>query len=123
MQRQDVFARDNYRCIYCGNVFDTTELTVDHVQPRVRNGDRSGGNLVTACRSCNTRKGGQRLATFLASDPIALGNFFRYSASVWPRHLRVLEEELRQMGLWPLHHEPLHHEVEPRIIAPSPPRN
>lgn len=118
MQRQDVLARDNYRCIYCGNVFDAAELTVDHVQPRVRSGDRSGGNLVTACRSCNTRKGAQRLAAFLASDPAALENFFRYSANIWPRHLRVLEEELRQIGLWPLHHE-----AEPRIIAPSPPRN
>jgi len=118
MRRQDVFARDDYRCVYCGKVFDVAELTVDHVRPRVRSGDRSGGNLVTACRSCNTRKGAQRLANFLASDPVALGNFFRYSASVWPRHLRVLEEELRQLGLWPLRHE-----GEPRIIAPTPSRN
>ena len=117
MQRHDVFTRDNYRCAYCGNVFDAPELTVDHVQPRVRSGDRSGGNLVTACRSCNTRKGAHRLATFLASDPAVLRNFFHYSASVWPRHLRVLEEELRQMGLWPLHQD-----AEPRIIAPSTPR-
>jgi hypothetical protein len=118
MRRQDVFARDDYRCVYCGNVFDAAKLTVDHVQPRVRSGDRSSGNLVTACRSCNTRKGTQRLAAFLASDPVALATFFRYSASVWPRHLRVLEEELHQMGLWPLHQEEV-----PRIIAPSPPRN
>lgn len=118
MQRQDVFARDNYRCVYCGNVFDVAELTVDHVQPRARSGDRSGGNLVTACRSCNKRKGAQRLAMFLATDPVALGNFFRYSASVWPRHFRVLEEELRQIGLWPLHQD-----AKPQIIAPFPPRN
>ena len=32
-------------------------LTVDHVQPRMRGGDRSGGNLVTACGGCNARKG------------------------------------------------------------------
>ncbi len=118
MQRQDVFARDDYRCVYCGNVFDVAELTVDHVQPQVRSGDRSGGNLVTACRSCNTRKGAQRLSTFLASDPVALRNFFQYSLSVWPRHLRTLEEELCQMGLWPLHQD-----EDPRIIAPSPPHN
>jgi 5-methylcytosine-specific restriction endonuclease McrA len=118
MQRQDVFTRDSYRCIYCGSVFDEAELTVDHVQPKVRGGDRSGGNLVTACRSCNTRKGARRLATFLASDPVALKNFFRYSASVWPRHLRVLEEELQQLGLWPLPED-----AELRIIAPSPPCN
>ena len=37
-------------------------LTVDHVQPRVRGGDRSGGNLVTACAACNLTKGHRRLA-------------------------------------------------------------
>ena len=37
-------------------------LTVDHVQPRIRGGDRSGGNLVTACGACNARKGSMRLA-------------------------------------------------------------
>ncbi len=118
MRRQDVFARDNYHCVYCGNVFDAAELTVDHVQPQVRSGDRSGGNLVTACRSCNTRKGAQRLSVFLAADPVALRNFFQYSGSVWPRHLRTVEAELRQMGL-----RPLHHDVEPGIIAPPTPRN
>jgi 5-methylcytosine-specific restriction endonuclease McrA len=117
MQRQAIFARDHNRCVYCGNVFEADELTVDHLQPRVRSGDRSGGNLVTACRDCNTRKGAKRLAVFLASDPIALRNFFRYSTSAWPRHMRLLEEELHQMGLWPLH--PDH---EPGIIAPSPSR-
>ena len=115
MHRHAIFARDHNRCVYCGEVFDVAELTVDHVQPRMRNGDRAGGNLVTACRSCNTRKGAKRLAVFLASDPVALRNFFRYSATVWPRHIRLLEQELQQMGLWPLRPDD-----EPRSIAPSP---
>jgi 5-methylcytosine-specific restriction endonuclease McrA len=95
MRRGEVFLRDGYRCVYCGQVFEIADLTVDHVQPRVQQGDASGGNLVTACRGCNVRKGSQPLARFLAHDGAARENFFRYAVSVWPRHLRALEEELR----------------------------
>jgi 5-methylcytosine-specific restriction endonuclease McrA len=98
MRRSEVFARDGARCVYCGQVFDEAELTVDHVQPRVRRGDHSAGNVVTACRACNTRKGHQQLAVFLHADPVARQNFFRYAVTVWPRHLRTVEEELRAIG-------------------------
>lgn len=80
--------------MYCGETFDDVDLTVDHVQPRVRGGDHSGGNLVTACKACNTLKGHRRLSAFLADAPAARENFFRYATSVWRRHLRVLEAEL-----------------------------
>ena len=95
MNRLDVFARDEYRCVYCGEVFPAEALTVDHVQPRVKGGDRSGGNLVTACGGCNVRKGHRRLADFLREVPTARENFFRYAVHVWPRILRTLEEESR----------------------------
>jgi 5-methylcytosine-specific restriction endonuclease McrA len=95
MRRGEVFARDGGRCVYCGEVFEVDQLTVDHVEPRVRRGDRSSGNLVTACRACNTRKGSQSLATFLSRDTAARENFFRYATAVWPRHLHALEQQLR----------------------------
>ena len=87
--------RDNHRCVYCGRIFDSEALTVDHVQPRMRGGDESAGNLVTACTTCNVRKGHRRLAEFLAADPDARRNFFRFARHVWKRHLRAVEEELR----------------------------
>jgi 5-methylcytosine-specific restriction endonuclease McrA len=96
--REELFARDDYRCVYCGEVFPSDALSVDHVQPRVRGGDNSGGNVVTACGGCNTRKGHRRLADFLADDPVARKNFRRLARHVWPRHLRALEEELRSRG-------------------------
>jgi 5-methylcytosine-specific restriction endonuclease McrA len=99
MRRTDVFLRDGRRCVYCGGVFEDVDVTVDHVQPRVRQGDASGGNLVTACRMCNRRKGHQSLAQFLASDSSVRTNFFRYATAVWPRHLRAVEEELRAAGI------------------------
>jgi 5-methylcytosine-specific restriction endonuclease McrA len=94
MRREQVFARDGYRCVYCGGIFPADELTVDHVQARVRGGDRSGGNLVTACTRCNVLKGHRKLAEFLAGDPGARENFFRHATHVWPRHLRAVEEEI-----------------------------
>lgn len=98
LTRAELFARDGWRCVYCGEVFPEEALSVDHVQPRVRGGDNSGGNVVTACGGCNLRKGHQRLADFLAADPVARANFRQYARHVWPRHLRTLEEELRARG-------------------------
>lgn len=99
MKRLDVFARDGWRCVYCGLVHEPDELTIDHVQPRVRGGDGSGGNVVTACGACNTRKGHRRLAQFLRDEPASRENFFRYATHVHRRHLRDIEEELRRGGL------------------------
>ena len=98
MKRSDVFARDGHRCVYCGQVFPSESLTVDHVQARVRGGDNSAGNVVTACGGCNTRKGHRRLADFLADEPAARASFFRLARHVWPRHLRAVREELAARG-------------------------
>ncbi len=94
MNRQEVFARDGYRCVYCGLVFEVEALSVDHVQPRVRGGDNSSGNVVTACGGCNTAKGHRRLAEFLLAEPGARANFVSLARHVYPRHLRALREEM-----------------------------
>jgi len=58
----------------------------------MRGGDRSSGNLVTACCPCNARKGGARLADFLRGDPVARENFLRLAeGKVWKRIMREIE--------------------------------
>jgi 5-methylcytosine-specific restriction endonuclease McrA len=52
--RRAVFARDGFRCQYCGS---PGSLTVDHVVPRSRGGTSLWDNIVTACAPCNLRKG------------------------------------------------------------------
>ena len=94
MRREQVFERDEYRCVYCGEVFPAEELTVDHVQARVRGGDRSGGNLVTACTGCNTAKGHRRVGEFLRDNATARSNFFRYALLVGPRPRRYIRGAL-----------------------------
>lgn len=94
-----MFARDGHVCVYCAQPFPAEELTLDHVQPRVRGGDNSGGNVVTACGACNALKGHRRLSEFLIAEPAARRNFFRLAGHVYARHIRAVEEELRKKGI------------------------
>jgi hypothetical protein len=98
VKRSEIFARDGYRCAYCGLVFDASALSIDHVQPRMRGGDGSGGNVVTACTSCNTLKASRPLAQYLAENADARRNFFAHAWYVWPRHLIAVAEELARRG-------------------------
>lgn len=90
--RERIFARDEYRCVYCGEVFPSDLLTLDHVQPRMRGGDNSAGNVVSACARCNTLKGGRPAWDFLAEDPVARDHFLRLATGVWKRHRRAILE-------------------------------
>jgi 5-methylcytosine-specific restriction endonuclease McrA len=55
-----LFARDRYRCQYCGRpgaeLKPREALTRDHVVPMSRGGTNEWTNVVTACSPCNTRK-------------------------------------------------------------------
>lgn len=55
--RHHVFARDEFRCQYCQDVFSAKELTLDHVVPLVHGGRTSWSNIVTCCVDCNQKKG------------------------------------------------------------------
>jgi 5-methylcytosine-specific restriction endonuclease McrA len=54
--RFNVFLRDKFTCQYCG---DKKDLTFDHLLPKSRGGLTDWNNVVTACSSCNVRKGGK----------------------------------------------------------------
>lgn len=56
--RQSVFARDDFTCGYCGNMFKSKELTIDHIVPRSQGGATSWNNVISSCFKCNQRKGG-----------------------------------------------------------------
>lgn len=57
--RRNVFARDGHRCQYCGQRFQASHLSLDHVFPRSRGGASTWENIVSACLRCNVRKGGR----------------------------------------------------------------
>jgi 5-methylcytosine-specific restriction endonuclease McrA len=59
ISRRALFARDGWRCVYCGTA--SGRLTLDHVVPRSRGGDSVWENVVTSCAPCNLRKGNRSL--------------------------------------------------------------
>jgi 5-methylcytosine-specific restriction endonuclease McrA len=54
LTRKNIMKRDGNRCQYCNAGSD---LTIDHVIPKSRNGKDTWENLVTACNRCNHKKG------------------------------------------------------------------
>lgn len=58
LTRQNIFKRDNGLCQYCGT---DNDLTLDHLIPRSKGGKSTWNNLVTACKSCNAKKGNHTL--------------------------------------------------------------
>lgn len=65
--RAEVYARDGYRCQYCGRTFDVSQLTIDHLVPLALGGVDEIINYVTACSPCNQAKAAVPLASFAAS--------------------------------------------------------
>lgn len=57
LSNRELFRRDDYLCMYCGETFAESDLTRDHVRPLSRGGRDRWSNVATACRPCNHRKG------------------------------------------------------------------
>ena len=56
LNRDNIYKRDNYECVYCGCSKKRSLLTLDHVDPQAKGGGNSWDNLVTACFECNQEK-------------------------------------------------------------------
>jgi len=57
--RQNIYARDKYKCQYCGRKLPGEDLSYDHVVPKSRGGKTLWNNIVTSCMGCNRKKGGR----------------------------------------------------------------
>jgi 5-methylcytosine-specific restriction endonuclease McrA len=76
LTRRAVFARDEWRCQYCGGSAEN----LDHVVPRSRGGRHMWENVVAACRRCNAKKMDhtvQEAGFRLARQPFAPSDGFR----------------------------------------------
>jgi len=54
--RFNVFLRDKFACQYC---YAKNDLTFDHLLPKSKGGITDWENVVTACSTCNVKKGGK----------------------------------------------------------------
>jgi 5-methylcytosine-specific restriction endonuclease McrA len=52
-----IYRRDGGRCFYCKQELLITEMTIDHKQPKSKNGNNHQSNLVLSCEKCNKEKG------------------------------------------------------------------
>ena len=43
-------------CYFCGGKTPPKDLTMEHLIPLIRGGKSSRGNVVPACKECNTKK-------------------------------------------------------------------
>ena len=96
ISRRALFARDGWRCVYCGE--GGVRLTLDHVVPRSRGGDSVWENVVTSCAPCNLRKGNRLLGEAAmvlrkAPKPPAPALFIRLAAprvpTAWQPYLEA----------------------------------
>ena len=77
--KKNIMIRDNYACGYCGT---NKELTIDHIIPFSKGGKTSFENCITACQSCNHKKGSRtphEARMYLRSKAFAptISEFFR----------------------------------------------
>ncbi len=71
-KKAKIFARDSYKCFYCGYAGTNLDLTLDHIIPKSVGGDSSANNLITACKKCNSAKNDQSIEEFGFTVPKAL---------------------------------------------------
>lgn len=79
--KQNIMQRDGRKCVYCSSTHD---LTIDHVVPLSKGGDNEWDNLVTACKSCNCKKGNKLLKQLgwkLKRVPCQPTNHFQHLSS------------------------------------------
>jgi 5-methylcytosine-specific restriction endonuclease McrA len=101
-RRARIYARDGWRCVYCEATKGSTEselLSLDHLQPRCKLGANSSGNLVTACKSCNSARGARSVRSFC----IAVAEYTRQDwrvvlARVKAAARRVVPAEANTLG-------------------------
>jgi 5-methylcytosine-specific restriction endonuclease McrA len=94
LSRRNVMVRDRFQCQYCGATPGPEQLNIDHVVPRSQGGRDCWENLVTACRSCNLRKGGR------TPDQSNMRLRRRPAAPAWSVVYRVLANDQGTIKAW-----------------------
>ena len=98
--RSNVLLRDMYTCQYCSEIFDKKDLTLDHVIPKSKKGPSNWENVVTACKSCNLKKGDKLtifgpFGEFMAKDTQNEMVFIGGGAGMAPMRSHIFDQLLR----------------------------
>lgn len=76
-------------CYYCGS---ESHLVVDHLIPRIRGGPDEPDNLIIACKSCNSSKGGKDMLEWM------LGRGLFPSILLLRRYLKIVARYCEEAG-------------------------
>jgi 5-methylcytosine-specific restriction endonuclease McrA len=126
-----LFARDRYRCQYCGRghaeLKPREALTRDHVIPISRGGTNEWTNCVTACSTCNLRKA-NHFAHEIGMHPLTrpvephfvhLSWAVRRLTPTQAKYIRVFygEQTLHEVSALEQHAQPAH--AQPAHVQPA----
>lgn len=66
-KRARLYARDGWRCAYCGTSGRDrpARLSLDHIVPRSKGGTCAASNLVTSCLDCNQQRRDRPIVAWL----------------------------------------------------------
>ena len=82
-RRLAIYMRDNFSCCYCGcslkNIEDPKGIALDHLLPRVAGGNNDSTNLITVCRSCNSKRSDRPWVDYATGGAIDRINQQRYA--------------------------------------------
>ena len=108
LSNKTLFGRDRHICAYCGKHFaNYHNLSRDHILPRCKGGENTWMNVVTACKDCNSKKGGKTLKearmellyipyvpnhyeNMILQNRTILADQMEYLLSGVPKHSRIL---------------------------------
>lgn len=96
LNNRTLFRRDANLCMYCGEVFRSSELTRDHITPISLGGRDSWTNVVAACRRCNNHKGG-RTPEQAHMQLVAVPFTPTYAEYIYLKGRRVLADQMEYL--------------------------
>ena len=67
-KRIEIFKRDNKKCFYCLCELKDNTFYLDHIFPRSQGGENYKSNLITACKTCNSKKSDKNAEDFLIDN-------------------------------------------------------
>jgi len=92
-----LFRRDNHLCLYCGQKFQASRLTRDHIIPRSKGGKNIWTNSATACSRCNCHKADrtpEEAGMSLIAVPFAPNIYERF----YLMNRRILADQMAFLG-------------------------
>lgn len=107
LNNRTLFKRDADLCLYCGLMFQTRDLTRDHITPLSQGGRDVWQNVATACRRCNNHKGG-RTPEQAGMQLIAVPFTPTYAEYIYLKGRRVLADQMQYLLAHIPRSSPLH---------------